>query len=85
MLVYGLHQGEPAKLLADFAEQTGITFPLVYSQGTLQRFAFPPGVGYPFPRDVIVGPDLRIVSVKTSFSIEEVEADILSALGKPTQ
>ena len=43
---------------------------------TLGMLAFPPGVGFPYPRDVLVGPDGRIVSIRNSFPLDELEATI---------
>lgn len=74
MLVYGLHQGESADLLLEFAVQTGVTFPLVRDQGTLSRFAFPQGVGYPYPRDIVVGKDGVVRSIRNSFNAGEMAA-----------
>lgn len=72
--VYGLHQNEPAQALQDFIEQTGVTFPVLSDQGTLGQLSFPAGTGYPYPRDVIIGKDLTIHSIRNSFNVEEVNA-----------
>lgn len=71
VLVYALHPGDDAAQLGDFIAQTGITLPVVNGQGTLSKFAFPPGVGYPYPRDVVVGKDLRVRSIKNSFNVDD--------------
>jgi len=41
------------------------------------RFQFPPGVGYPFPRDVVIGKDLTVRAIKSSFDalIEQLLAE----------
>ena len=80
VLVYGLHQNEVQMRLDDFVEQTGITFPVVADEGTLQQLDFPIGVGYPYPRDVVIGKDLRIHSIKNSFDVEEMDALIQELL-----
>jgi hypothetical protein len=72
--VVGLYDGESPDLLLDFVEETGVTFPLVEARGTLRRFAFPPGVGYPYPRDILVGPDLKVRAIRNSFDVGEIEA-----------
>lgn len=72
--VVGIHNGEDPAELAAFVEQTGVTFPIVEDRGTQFRIAFPTGVGYPYPRDVVVGKDLRIHSIRNSFNADEVEA-----------
>lgn len=83
MIVYGLHPGEEPGLLADFLEQTGITFPIITSQNTAWDFEYPPGVGYPYPRDVIIGKDLTVRSIKGSFNIQETEALVEALLAEP--
>jgi peroxiredoxin len=76
VIVYGLHpSGESAQQVADFVKQTGVSFPIVADQsGTLGKFAFPPGVGYPYPRDVVIGKDLKVRSIRNSFNVDEVDA-----------
>lgn len=69
--------------MADFVEQTGITFPILADQGTLWNLSFPPGVGYPYPRDVIIDKHGVIRSIKNSFSIEEAKALITKLLAEP--
>jgi len=59
VLIYGLHGDEDPKLLSDFVEQTGVTFPLVHGQYTIIDFDF--GFdGYPFPRQVVVDKQRRV-------------------------
>ena len=82
MIVYGLHGGEDPKLLEDFAEQTGVTFPLERHNGTLSLLAFPAGVGYPYPRDVVIGKDLTVRSIKNSFNVDEMDALIQQLLAE---
>jgi hypothetical protein len=82
VLVYGLHPGDDPKLLTDFVAQTGITFPVVHSQGTLSQFQFPPGVGYPYPRDVVIGKDRRVRTIRNSFDADEMEALIAQLLAE---
>lgn len=74
VLVVGIHRGEPADDLADFVEQTGVTFPIRADRSTLQRLAFPPGVGYPYPRDVVIGKDLTVRSIRNGFNAQEMQA-----------
>jgi len=83
VLVYGLHPGENAKQLADFIKQTGITFPVKSDvAGTLSSFAFPPGVNYPYPRDVIVDKNLKVRAIRNSFNVKEVEALVKKLLAE---
>ncbi len=83
MLVIGLHRGEPAGDLADFVEQTGITFPVVTDRGTRGRIDFPPGVGYPYPRDVVIGKDLTVRAIRNSFNVQEMQALVERLLAEP--
>lgn len=71
VIVVGLHPGDPPDLILDFLEQTGIGFPIVQDQGTRGLLSFPSGVGYPYPRDVIIGKDGTVRSIKNSFDVVE--------------
>ena len=82
VLVYGLHGGEAANQLADFIDQTGVTFPIVNHQGTISELSFPPGVGYPYPRDVVIGKDLTIRSIRNSFNAEEMDVLVQQLLAE---
>ena len=73
MLVFAIYGNESPQQLADFVEQTGITFPVVQDQNTRGLFAFPPGVGYPYPRDIVIGKDLTVRSIKNSFNIDDLD------------
>lgn len=83
VLVFGIHPGDPPEKVEDFIEQTGVTFPIVadenFSRGL---FAFPAGVGYPYPRDVVIGKDLRVHSIKNSFDVAEMDALVQSLLAE---
>lgn len=71
---------EPAELIQDFKDQTGVRFPLVPDELlTQQLFHFPEGVDFPFPRDVVIGPDLRVRSIKNSFDADEMR-DLIEQL-----
>ena len=82
LLIYGIHPGEPPKELADFIEQTGVTFPIVADKGTKSMFDYAPGVGYPYPRDVVIGKDTTVRSIKNSFDVKEMEALIKKLLAE---
>jgi len=82
LLVVGIHPGDDPDLLLDFVEQTGLSFPLVQDQGTRQLLSFPPGVGYPYPRDVIVGKDGVVRSIKNSFDVIEARTLIEELLAE---
>ncbi len=81
VLVYGIHRGEHPEALAAFVKQTGVSFPVVSDRNnTLGDLAFPPGVGYPFPRDVVVGKDLRVRAIRNSFNVDQMSALVAALL-----
>ena len=82
MLVYAIYSNETAQQLADFVEQTGITFPVIQDQSTLGLFAYPRGVGYPYPRDVVIGKDLTVRSIKNSFNIDDLDSLVQQLLAE---
>ncbi len=81
--MYGLHGGESADQLLAFRTQTGVTFPLVRDQSTLWRFAFPQGVGYPYPRDIVIGKDGTVRSIRNSFNAAEMTELVEDLLAEP--
>jgi peroxiredoxin len=74
VLVFGVHPSDPEALVADFVEQTGVSFPVVRDQSTRGRFAYPPGTNFPYPRDVVIGKDGVVRSIKNSFNAQEMQA-----------
>jgi hypothetical protein len=68
--------------VAEFVAQTGISFPVTADVGSLWQFDFPSGVGYPYPRDVVVGKDLTVRAIRNSFSATEIEALVLKLLAE---
>ncbi len=83
VLVYGIHPNESPQQLEAFLEQTGISFPVLADVNSKNQFAFPPGVGYPYPRDVVIGKDLTVRSIKNSFNVPEMEGLIQQLLLEP--
>ena len=70
-------------LLTDFVEQTGISFPVVADENaTLWDFDYPQGVSYPYPRDIVVGKDLTIRSIRNSFNVEEMDGLVQQLLAE---
>ena len=81
LLVFGLHRGENPEALQNFVEQTGVSFPVVVDQNsTLGDFSFPPGVGYPYPRDVVIDKNLVVRAIRNSFDVDEMTALVQSLL-----
>lgn len=56
--------------------------PVIESRGTLGLFAYPQGVGYPYPRDVVIGKDGTVRSIKNSFHVEEMRALVAELLAE---
>jgi peroxiredoxin len=84
LFVVGLYRpSESPDLLDAFREQTGVTFPLVAdAPNTSGQLAFPAGVGFPYPRDVVIGPDLRIRAIRASFNADELDALVRTLLAE---
>lgn len=82
VLVYAIHPGDDPAQVADFITQTGITYPVMADQMTRGLFSFPQGVGYPYPRDVVIGKDRRIRSIKNSFNPTEMSALVQQLLAE---
>lgn len=84
MRVLGIHpSSESTSQIEDFKEQTGVSFPLLPDEGySLGAIGFPPGVGFPYPRDVIVGKDLTIRAIRNSFDVDEVDALVQELLAE---
>ncbi len=82
VLVYALHPGDDPQQIADFVTQTGITFPVLNSMGTLGKFDFPPGVGYPYPRDIVIDKQGTVRSIRNSFDVDEMTALIEQLLAE---
>ena len=80
--MFAIHPGDPPAAVANFIEQTGITFPVVADNNTLYQFSYPSGVGYPYPRDIVIGKDLTVRSIKNSFNVAEMDALIQSLLAE---
>lgn len=84
MLVFGVHQNEPPDKLAAFRQQTGVSFPFVADANrTLEAFVFPQGVGYPYPRDIVVDKHLVVRSIRNSFSVDETVALVQQLMKEP--
>ena len=84
-MIYGLHSpSESPTLVANFVEQTGISYTVMADQNyTKGSFAFPPGSGFPYPRDVVIGKDLTIRLIKSSFDVAEMDQLIQRLLNEP--
>ena len=82
VLVYGLYGNETPDAIGDFVEQTSLSFPVVQDEGTRGALAYPAGVGYPYPRDAVIGKDLTIRSIRNSFNTEKMETLVQELLAE---
>ncbi len=84
VIVRGVYSpSEDPTLIEDFRTQTGVTFPLVRDErNSLSQLAFPPGVGFPYPRDVVIGKDGTIRAIRNSFNVEEMDALVQELLAE---
>ena len=65
-------------MIADFIDQTGIRFPVVYDEGTLlNEIAFPTSLS-PFPRQVLIDADGTLQYVASEYS----DTDLRNALSE---
>lgn len=76
--------GDDAKLIQEFAAQTGVTFPLGIDVDSSHQL-FRQGQGSaisPFPLDVVIGPDGRIAYLSREYDPDGLRA-VLDALLPP--
>ena len=76
----GVGMGETAATVAQFKEQTGVTFPLLRNDTTYNQYANPDGKITPYPVDVISGGDGTIVYLRHEFDAAAMEQSISQAL-----
>lgn len=77
----GLGAESPATV-AQFKEQTGVTFPLLLDDTTYDLYANSDGSITPYPLDVIADPNGTIVYLRHELDIEALDAAIQQALGQ---
>jgi peroxiredoxin len=83
-LLFGINGDSESQSRIDaFVRRHGVTFPIVHDRDTQGLFNYPPHVGLPYPRDVVVGRDLRIRSIKRVFRVDEQAHEIESLLAEP--
>ena len=84
LVVYGVAQGglrggDTDEILRNFIDQTGVTFEVVRDTGDgyrMFRRAVPEASVSPFPLDVVIGPDGRLISARREFDPEALRRDI---------
>jgi peroxiredoxin len=70
----GLYGGDTPKLLAEFVEQTGVTFPIGWDDNDSYNQLRPSGGVSPFPVDVIIDKEGRIQYLEPQFDAEAMRA-----------
>ncbi len=72
---------ETEETLDAFVEQTGVTFAIVWDDGTRQQFAWPPAIS-PYPRHALVGRDGVIRYLAAEVQADDLEAAVVAALAE---
>ena len=81
MQVWGIGSEDGRDVLEIFAEQMGITFPVLFDDGAVVQQDYNPGqntTNSVYPQDWIIGVDGTVVYVSTSYNPEEM-IEILEA------
>jgi len=73
--------GETDLALDAFVEQTGITFDVVWDNGSLGTFAWPASIS-PFPRQALVGKDGTVRYIAAEHQGTALEEAIVAALSE---
>jgi len=79
--VWGIGSEDGRDVLEIFAEQMGITFPVLFDDGAVVQQDYNPGqntTNSVYPQDWIIGVDGTVVYVSTSYNPEEM-IEILEA------
>ncbi len=71
--------GESQSTLEEFVEQTGVTFPVVWDDGTYGLWDFPDAIS-PYPRQVVLGADGRVVYLASEHQEEALDRAVQDAL-----
>ncbi len=72
--------GETDAVVRDFVEQTGVTFPIVWAEGSLYFQIDWPDALSPFPRQLVLDRDHRIVYVASEHRAGDLDAAIRVAV-----
>ena len=72
---------EDSNTLAAMKEQAGITYPLLNHQGTSWLVNFTGTNTFPYPRDVVVGPDGVIVYTSNNYDAQGLRAIVDTLVG----
>lgn len=84
MRVFGVYSGEDPGQIQDFSAQIGVGFPLINDpENGLSQFAFPPGVGFPYPRDIVIDRSGTVRAIRNSFNVEEMTALVEALIAEP--
>ncbi len=72
--------GETDELLRAFRDQTGITFPMAWDDGSRDDYAFPQSIS-PYPRQVLIDRDGTVVHLASAHRPDVLTEAIKVALG----
>lgn len=75
--------GENAQTIAAFAEQAGLTYPVLSHHGTQSLIRFEGTNSFPYPRDVVVDQHGRIVYASRDYDGQHIQAVIDDLLADP--
>ena len=78
----GIMGGETPALVQQFAEQTGVTFPLLLNDTTKNSYANPDGSITPYPLDVVADGSGTIVYLRHELDAAAIEQAIQQALSQ---
>jgi len=83
LIVLGVASGQAREtdaLLREFRDQTGVTFPIAWDDGSRGAYAFPASIS-PYPRQVLVDRDGVVVHLASSHRPDVLTEAIEAALG----
>lgn len=73
--VYGLNVpafGENQQTLEAFAEQSGLTYPVIDHEGSIHAIRFSGDGGAPYPRDAIIDQQGRVVYASNEYQSQAI-------------
>lgn len=82
LLVWAISEKDP-DVLRTFAEQTGISFPVLYDEGGLVYDHYALDAAFDlaaFPQEWVIGPGGVVIYANNRYEPDEIEAAILRAL-----
>jgi peroxiredoxin len=75
----GLGGGEATSHVQGFLDQTGITFPVFWDDGTYGDWGWPPATA-PFPRQAVIDRDGKVTFIASEYQADALQAAVEAAL-----